>query len=198
MEHNACSVWCEARIQLEPDAFHYHSDMKEEKSIEIHWNPLQASPHKGPLTGNSPIQIGKIIFDCISFSWSNCCKRQRFWNRIDLRSFSIRVIWGVSCKNVPFKIFVVVTPKEDLVGRALPILLSVWHWLCCIICEGYVLRIYSRCHTQKRIGRANPSFGMTKTKILTDTCLRHTPHLPLPVERPCHIMLSCFLLLCFP
>ena len=42
--------------------------------------------------------------------------------------------------------------------------------------------IYSRCHTKRGIGGkgpANPSFGMTMSKILKDPFLWHTSHLSL-------------------
>ena len=46
------------------------------------------------------------------------------------------VMQGVCRKNLSFKIFVVVIPKEGLVGGAPPIVLLVWHRLYNIICEG--------------------------------------------------------------
>ncbi len=61
-------------------------------------------------------------------------------------------------------------PKEGLVGGARPILLLVWkHRLENIICKDSRVQLYSQCHTQRRIDGAlpaNPSLGMTKTKIL--------------------------------
>ncbi len=47
----------------------------------------------------------------------------------------------------------------------------VGHRLYNIICEDCTLRIYSRCHTKRRIGGAspaNPAFGMTTTKVFKD------------------------------
>ncbi len=40
------------------------------------------------------------------------------------------------------KIFVVVIPKDRMVGRAPPILLLAWHQIYHIICKGYKLQIY--------------------------------------------------------
>ena len=87
--------------------------------------------------------------------------------------------WGVCPKNVSFKIFVVVIPKEWLVDRALPNIILVWHQLCNITCKGCRLQIYRRYHTKRKIGvamPANPSFVMTTTKIFKDAFLWHATH----------------------
>ncbi len=47
-------------------------------------------------------------------------------------------------------------------------------------CEGCMLRVYSCCHTKRRIGStplANPAFGMTTTKIFKDMYLQYTTHI---------------------
>ncbi len=62
-------------------------------------------------------------------------------------------------KNMSFKIFVAVIPYD------------LW--------RVQILNIYSRYHT-KRVGKAlpaNPSFGVTTTKILNDTFLQSTPQM---------------------
>ncbi len=80
-EHNACPACCHhvrqdsSFKQLPSITTVTWKSENPLKSTEIHWNP---PPTRDPLTGNSPIQIGKIIFDCISFSWSNCCKKATF------------------------------------------------------------------------------------------------------------------------
>ncbi len=70
----------------------------------------------------------------------------------------------------------------------MPILLLLWHWL--QICNlqpsqtkmSQTVKFYilnSRCHTKRRIGgapSANPSFGITTTKLFKDTLLQHTSH----------------------
>ena len=65
-------------------------------------------------------------------------------------------MWDLSCmpqKHV-VKIFVIVIPKEGLVGRALPIFLLARHRLYNAISEGCRLQLYS--------------FGMITTKIFKD------------------------------
>ncbi len=61
--------------------------------------------------------------------------------------------------------------KTDL-NLCLESFFLVWHWLKVTFCEGCILQIYGRCHTEIRIGgcpSTNLSFGMTKIKILTVT-----------------------------
>ena len=87
----------------------------------------------------------------------------------DLSNRDTAQLFDVRHEKKDFKVFVVLIPKEGLVGGALPILILVWHRL--KICNALPSQIItcSRCHTKRRIGEApptNPSFGMTMTKKL--------------------------------
>ncbi len=91
-----------------------------------------------------------LIYVCLTYTWLN----------------------ELCHETMCLKIFVVVIPKEGLVGRAPPTLLLVWHPLRNIILENRRVRLYSSCHTQRRICGslpANHSLGITTTKILHKT-----------------------------
>ena len=82
--------------------------------------------------------------------------------------------WVACRKNANSKIFVIVIPKERFLGRALPILLLIWHWpYINVSWSGCVKSVSFPCipgHTLP----ANPSFGMTGRKTLKDAFLLHS------------------------
>ncbi len=67
-------------------------------------------------------------------------------------------MWGVCHKNMSFKIFVVVIPKEEI-GRQGPanIFFGMTPTIQYNLWRVHILQIYSQCHTKRMIGRAPPA-----------------------------------------
>ena len=75
-------------------------------------------------------------------------------------------------KNVSFKIFIIVIPKESFGMTPTPI---------CNLQPSQII-LYSQCHTKSQVPPANPSFGMATANIVKDTFLRNMPQMCMQVD----------------
>ncbi len=66
-------------------------------------------------------------------SSGNWCHNGSFCHREQTGVTRRTFLWGVCHKNVSFKVFVIVIPKEALAGRAVPVLFLVWWWI--LVCN---------------------------------------------------------------